>query len=148
MKIELLKNAFRSTMKRERSVADGLAAVPRKRRHLPVAAPHFDGVNGATAASESTLMAFAAQNFNPRRITRSGAKALIELLSDGGRIDRNDRHVMLVRLGIAGLGRYGLTDQAPGDLLAAVSQHAEESGSELRMMAVLNELVALRRKAA
>lgn len=148
MKIELLKNAFRSTTKREQAAASAMAIVPRKRRHLPVAGAHFDSVNDVPVVGEGRLMALAAANFDPRRITRTGARNLVELLHDGGRIDRGDRDVMLVRLGFVGMGRYGLTDDACGNLLAVVGEHADESGSETRMLSVLNELVALRSKAA
>lgn len=148
MKIELLKNAFRSTSRHDEAEAATMAMMPRKRRHLPVAGAHLDSVTEAPVVGEGRLMALAAANFDPRRITRTGARNLIELLYDGGRVDRADRDVMLVRLGFVGMGRYGLTDDASANLLAAVREHAGDSGSETRLLAVLNELVALRSKAA
>lgn len=148
MKIELLTNAFRSVTKQEQAAGADMAAAPRKRRHLPVAGEHFDGMNERGSSGDARIMALAAETFDPRRITRNAAKALLELLYESGRIDRADRDVLFVRLGFVGMGRYGFTGDAPVNLLAAVRQHAEESGSEMRMLSVLNELVALRTKAA
>ena len=148
MKIELLKNAFRGVVGRDGLSANDMASVPRKRRHLPVAGEHYDGVNSGEMAREAAVVALAAETFDPRRITRNAAKALMELLYEAGRIDRADRDVIFVRLGFIGMGRYGFNDEHPGNLLAAVREHAGESGSEMRMLSVLNELVALRTRAA
>ena len=142
MKIELLNNSFRGATRHEEVTLAALAMVPRKRRVLPVAGGHFDAVNNTTLSSNEDLMTLAAQTFDPRRITRSQAESLMELLEDAEFLASKQIYELLVTL------RHSVSPEATLNLYQFVRYNLPEAAPKGRIMAVLDDIIARRRQAA
>lgn len=142
MKIELLKNAFRSLSRQEEVALAALAMVPRKRRALPVAGRHFDAVNQPPEINSEELLSMAAAAFDPRRLTRRAAEGLLELLQDGEILSKDDSRQALTVL------RAATEKDSTVDLIAFFQAMLPEAPGKRRSLAVLNDIAGHRFSAA
>jgi hypothetical protein len=142
MKIELLKNAFRSVTRQEEAAMAALAMVPRKRRVLPVAGTHFDTVNEAPSVDREVLLSHAAMTFDPQRMERREAEGLIEFLQEGELLPTAEGRQLLVQL------RASTDDEATVDLLSFVRTMLPDAPAKRIGLSLLNDIVGLRFRAA
>ena len=142
MKIELLKNSFRGVTRKEEATLAALVIVPRKRRELPVAGGHFDSVNEPKLAAKSALLSLAAATFDPRRLSRSTAEALIEFLQDGDVLSSNDAQFLLMHL------RLGTEKHAALDLYSYFQMNLPAAPAKDNGLSALDDIIGLRYRAA
>lgn len=138
MKIELLQNAFRSITRQEEVTMAALAMVPRKRRELPVAGHHFDTVNEVSGVDKAVLLMFAAERFDPRRLSRLDAEALLELLHDGELLSKEDNRYLQVHL------RTNTEKNSTIDLVAFFQSMLPPSAAKDAGLDLLDTIIGLR----
>ena len=141
MKIELLKNSFRGIARHEEATLAANAIVPRKRRLLPVAGGHFDAVNTTSLATNDDLLGLAAATFDPRRTNRAQSESLIELLEDAEFLTAGDAYHLSLTLDL------GVHEVATFDLYNFVRSNLPESAVKTRILALLDDIIALRFRA-
>ena len=142
MKIELLKNAFRSLSRQEEFALAAMAIIPRKRGALPIASDHFDAVNQTPGTDSEKLLSLAAAIFDPRRLTRRAAEGLLEFLQDGGILSKEDSRQALTIL------RSATEKASPIDLIAFFQAMLPEARAKRRSLAVLHYIAGQRFSAA
>ena len=142
MKIELLRNSFRGVTRQEQAALAALVIVPRKRRELPVAGRYFDSVNEPKLAAKSALLSLAAATFDPRRLSRGAAEALIEFLQDGDVLSSDDAQFLLLHL------RLGMEKDAALDLYSFFQMNLPAAPAKDNGLSALDDIIGLRYRAA
>ena len=142
MKIELLKNAFSGVSHREASALAAMPTVPRKRCQLPVASSHLNEVNGAAVVERTRILALMSKIFDPQCMTQDKAEGLINLLQDADLLA--EKEVRFIR----GQVREGIKQSGVVDLIFIARSVMPTSSNKDNLLALLNNAVGLRYRAA
>ena len=138
MKIELLQNAFRGDPSHGIIASSLQSNAPRKRRQLPVASAHFDTVNECIGEDHESILIMAAENFDLFHLTRESAEWIVELLHDGKLLTKSDSEFVCKLL------RKWRPLRETIDLISFVRLAVPEDACKARVLALLNQIVALR----